>query len=319
MGSDVSQTGPFSGGRLRAKGGHRPSLRFPGTLGPAAGRTLRSVLRTLRAPRRTCDTAASGRSKSSWPRRQGLKDAERQGEALQVPLSIWMCDTDIRVTRVLYTEILDDAQWYIGKTEFDWLSAEEARLVRAVKRRALETRLPVRERLSFVFEGKLCDFDMLVIPDLDHRGEATGITCFALDLSEAGESGVRPAEGKGILRTLASLLQRRAQGPAAAPEGALSLGEAAVDYLSHGLKGPRGRVRLTKTEWQVLLYLVAHRGRVLTHEEIIEQVWGAPYRDAHHLLHDTVSRLRHRFLAAGLARDPLETVHGVGYRLVEDR
>lgn len=101
--------------------------------------------------------------------------------------------------------------------------------------------------------------------------------------------------------------------------GLLRAGGAVIEAAAYSIAGPRGRVRLTRTEWRLLAQLVAGRGQVLTHEEILDAVWGPQYRDAPHLLHDAVSRLRRRFSAAGLRRELIETIHGVGYSLREGR
>src|SRR5205823_6596197 len=96
------------------------------------------------------------------------------------------------------------------------------------------------------------------------------------------------------------------------------LGEVAIDIHSHGLRGPSRSVRLTRTEWLLLDEMVQGRGRFLTHEELLSQIWGAGYEGQHRLLHDTVSRLRHRLREAGGSADCIETIHGVGYRLASE-
>ncbi len=88
-----------------------------------------------------------------------------------------------------------------------------------------------------------------------------------------------------------------------------------IDAACHGLRSPSIEVRLTRIEWDVLLQLVQSPGHVLTHEQLIASVWGESYTDQHRLLHDTISRLRRRFHEAGLQTNPIETIHGVGYRL----
>lgn len=114
------------------------------------------------------------------------------------------------------------------------------------------------------------------------------------------------------LRSFWRLIRRTRRG-----SGLLRAGGAVIEAAAYSVAGPRGRVRLTRTEWRLLTQLLASRGQVLTHEEIIDAVWGPQYRDAPRLLHDAMSRLRRRFSAAGLRRELIETVHGIGYRLRE--
>ena len=119
---------------------------------------------------------------------------------------------------------------------------------------------------------------------------------------------------KTVLRTL-----QRWSGRALASEETPRFGELGFDPAAHEISGPKAKVHLSPNELQLLLRLAQDRGRVLTHAVLLQDVWGPGYADAHHLLHDTVSRLRHRFAAAGATIDPIETVHGVGYRLRPQR
>lgn len=74
-------------------------------------------------------------------------------------------------------------------------------------------------------------------------------------------------------------------------------------------------VQLTPTEYDLLRLLVIHAGKVLTHRQILKQIWGVAYVDQPHVLRVNISNLRHK-----LEKDPsrpryLVTEVGVGYRL----
>jgi two-component system KDP operon response regulator KdpE len=79
-------------------------------------------------------------------------------------------------------------------------------------------------------------------------------------------------------------------------------------------------VRLSPTEYSVLVALVKNADRVVTDARLLQQVWGPEYGDEDHYLHVYVARLRKK-----IERDPqnpryLLTEPGVGYRLLsEDR
>ncbi|RKF38349.1 response regulator [Paraburkholderia fungorum] len=75
-------------------------------------------------------------------------------------------------------------------------------------------------------------------------------------------------------------------------------------------------VHLSPTEYRLLCALVRHAGRVLTHEQLLGEVWGPSQIDNHHYLRIYMAHLRHK-----LERDPAHPEHivteaGVGYRLV---
>jgi two-component system, OmpR family, KDP operon response regulator KdpE len=95
-------------------------------------------------------------------------------------------------------------------------------------------------------------------------------------------------------------------------------------YMSHGLKVDLGarsvsregqEVHLTPIEYRLLTILVRHAGKVLTHRQLLTQVWGPSYVENSHYLRIYMGALRHK-----LERDPAQpqlllTEAGVGYRL----
>ena len=107
--------------------------------------------------------------------------------------------------------------------------------------------------------------------------------------------------------------QRHARpGPAAA---VFSQGDVVVDLSRrHVTKGDRA-VKLTPTEYALLRLLIQHAGRVLTHRQILKEVWGPEYMDETHYLRVYFGQLRQK-----LEDDPARprlilTEPGVGYRL----
>lgn len=74
---------------------------------------------------------------------------------------------------------------------------------------------------------------------------------------------------------------------------------------------------LTPTEYRLLAFLVQNVGEVITHDRLLELVWGSGYRGEHHMLHVTMSRLRSK-LAALSGSDLIRTNPGVGYEFVAE-
>ena len=94
-------------------------------------------------------------------------------------------------------------------------------------------------------------------------------------------------------------------------------GDVTVDPLRRQVFRGGDEVHLTPTEYRLLATLVRHAGRVLTHRQLLTEVWGANYADQTHYLRVYMAQLRHK-----LERDPtrpriLVTEPGVGYRLRE--
>jgi two-component system, OmpR family, KDP operon response regulator KdpE len=74
-------------------------------------------------------------------------------------------------------------------------------------------------------------------------------------------------------------------------------------------------VSLTPTEYDVLRALAQHAGRVLTHHQLLRQVWGASYEPETHLLRVNISNLRRKIEPDPARPRYILTEPGVGYRL----
>ena len=74
-------------------------------------------------------------------------------------------------------------------------------------------------------------------------------------------------------------------------------------------------IALTPTEYDILRALVQHRGRVLTHRQLLRMVWGEAYELETHLLRVNISNLRHKIEADPTQPKIIITEAGVGYRL----
>jgi two-component system KDP operon response regulator KdpE len=93
-------------------------------------------------------------------------------------------------------------------------------------------------------------------------------------------------------------------------------GKLTVDLAARIVRLGGDDVKLTPTEYSLLKVLVLHADRILTHRQLLREVWGgAHYEDTMHLLRVNISNLRHK-----LEDDPtrpcyIVTEAGVGYRL----
>jgi two-component system KDP operon response regulator KdpE len=76
-------------------------------------------------------------------------------------------------------------------------------------------------------------------------------------------------------------------------------------------------VKLTPREYKLLAALARHPGRVLTHEVLLNAVWGPAYTSQHHYLRVYMAQLRHKLEADPSRPRWLLTETGVGYRLAD--
>ncbi len=72
---------------------------------------------------------------------------------------------------------------------------------------------------------------------------------------------------------------------------------------------------LTPTEYDLLRLLVQNAGKVLTHQQLLRQVWGGNYEDEMHLLRVNVSNLRRKIEPDPARPHYIITEPGVGYRM----
>lgn len=75
-------------------------------------------------------------------------------------------------------------------------------------------------------------------------------------------------------------------------------------------------VKLTTTEYALLRLFIQHPGKVLTHTQILREVWGLPYVEETHYLRVYIAHLRRKLEADPANPKLLITEPGVGYRLV---
>ena len=90
-----------------------------------------------------------------------------------------------------------------------------------------------------------------------------------------------------------------------------------VDFMKREVQVNDQPVMLTPTEYSILRTLVNHAGKVLTHQQLIKEVWGGNYEADFHLLRVNVSNLRRKIETDPLRPHHIITEPGVGYRLKE--
>ncbi len=107
------------------------------------------------------------------------------------------------------------------------------------------------------------------------------------------------------------------------PSGA----EAAETFAAGGLRVDFGKrtvtvgdhqVHLTPIEFRLLSVLIRNAGRVLTHRQLLKEVWGPAYVDRSHYLRVYMGQLRHKLEADPTRPRFLLTEAGVGYRFMTE-
>ena len=125
---------------------------------------------------------------------------------------------------------------------------------------------------------------------------------------------VKPFSPKELVARVRAVLRRAAPPEAAAPPSPeLALGRIRLDPVEHRIRVDDTELAFTVTEFAILKALLGRPGKVYTRDELTDLAYGENYHLSDRTLDSHVRRIRAHFRAFDL--DPIETVHGLGYRL----
>jgi two-component system KDP operon response regulator KdpE len=115
-----------------------------------------------------------------------------------------------------------------------------------------------------------------------------------------------------LLARLRAVLRRSADDEG---EPTLTIGDLTIDFARHTVVNVGEEIHLTPIEFDILRVLARFRGKLVTHRELLQTVWGPSYGDETHYLRVHVAHIRSK-----LEPDPSHpryviTDPGVGYRL----
>ena len=137
----------------------------------------------------------------------------------------------------------------------------------------------------------------------------------ALD-SGADDYIVKPFHMGELLARIRAVVRRKAQQPA---QGAVfSFGGHLVDQEKRRVTVDGREVHLTPMEYRLLLLLIANKGKVLTHNYIIKEVWGYGETGDPKAVRVFMANLRRKIERDTLHPRFILTEIGVGYRFAED-
>lgn len=119
----------------------------------------------------------------------------------------------------------------------------------------------------------------------------------------------------GVAELLARVRAALRRGGARGGEPVVAFGDVRVDLAGRSVQRDGKPVHLTQIEYRLLAMLAANAGKVLTHRQMLLEVWGPSYVEHSHYLRIYMAQLRHK-----LEEDPARPRHlvtetGVGYRL----
>jgi two-component system, OmpR family, KDP operon response regulator KdpE len=110
-------------------------------------------------------------------------------------------------------------------------------------------------------------------------------------------------------------LLRRAADSGSSP--VVTVGELSVDFAARTVKRTGEEIHLTPIEFDLLRVLVQHRGKLVTHRQLLHEVWGPGYEHEVHYLRVHIAHMRAKLEPEPSRPRYIVTDPGVGYRLRE--
>ena len=208
---------------------------------------------------------------------------------------------------------LEDEGWQVFEAE-----TAKRGLIEAASRQpdavVLDLGLPDADGKTVISELRSwSQLPILVLSARDHEDEKVA----ALDVG-ADDYLSKPFGVPELLARLRVMLRRRHQAPAQQPSSEVQFGDVHVNLATHEVRKAGAPIHLTPIEFRLLAALIAGQGRVLTHRQLLLQVWGPEYLDRPHYLRVHMANLRQKVETDAAQPTHLMTELQVGYRLILD-
>ena len=174
----------------------------------------------------------------------------------------------------------------------------------------LDLGLPDMDGLEVI--EKLRDWSAVPIIVISAR-EQEGDKIKALDRG-ADDYLTKPFGAGELLARIRAALRRTAPKSPDQGEAVFVAEELRIDFLKRQVHCGTREVHLTPIEYRLLTVLVKNAGRVMTHRQILKEVWGPPYVEQTHYLRVFMNQLRKKIEADSTRPHFLLNEPGIGYR-----
>jgi DNA-binding response OmpR family regulator len=111
-----------------------------------------------------------------------------------------------------------------------------------------------------------------------------------------------------------ALLRRIRLAPTSPAQPVFSSGKLQINFVERRVSIGAREIKLTPIEFNLLQELALNAGKVITHGQLLNKIWGPDYIDERHYLHIFIRRLRMKLKADRQRFDFIQNVSGIGYR-----
>lgn len=223
--------------------------------------------------------------------------------------AILVVDDELHIRRLICTAL--------RRTGYVAVEAENARTALHIARTRplaaafVDLGLPDRDGLELV--DALAQNGGMAIVVVSAR-DATSDKIAALDLG-ADDFVTKPFDTEELLARLRAALRRRT--PVERASGPITVGTIEIDIAAHVVRKNGAEVHLTPKEFALLSLLAQHRGRVVTHAQLLRAVWGAAHESDLEYLRVAARNLRLKLEDIPGRPAHIRNEPGIGYRLTE--
>ncbi len=143
---------------------------------------------------------------------------------------------------------------------------------------------------------------------LDHKIEG-------LELG-ADDYVTKPFDMAELVARVKALVRRRSFGG----QSAVTQGDLSIDTQTREVTAAGRKIDLTRSEYDILLFLFSNAGRVISRESLAEHIWGdhMDLADSFDFIYSHIKNLRKKITTTGAA-DPIRAVYGIGYKFETSR
>lgn len=231
---------------------------------------------------------------------------------MYVKIRILVADDEINILRFLRAHL--EAGGYEVFTAIDGTEAIEKIDLQMPGLILLDIKMPRMD--GFEVCRRLREWSNIPVIMLTSLGNTSDIVK-AFDLG-ADDYVLKPFKVEELGARIKSVLRRAGAVGAVPVQPSFSKGNLKIDFAGRLVTMAGREIKLTPTEYSLLQELALNSGKVLTHGQLLQKVWGPEYLDEKDYLHVFVGRLRAKLEPEAAAPKYLMTVPGVGYKFNDD-